>query len=430
MASAALFASAAVGGLAALSFADESYFRAIGRAPDNSLPNTAFGFSRAYGISGDGTTVVGSYNSGSAGETPFVLPLTDNRFTRLPGIGGNDRAGEARAATLTGNVIVGRLLRQGAQRAARWTRVGSGYSPTLLGPVGGVTPEIALDVSATGNVIVGSTRRTSFGSGYVAGPGAESMLLPVFLAGEDATTIFANGVSADGNEVAGFGRGGTTGNQIAVRWRKVSPSTYVANTISTGTNIRLYDSAQGISADGVFAVGSIQRPPFPSGFTTPIRAARNTTPQAVGPVGQFGLPLCRAASGDGSVIVGDWGFSGSAFIWNATDGFQFLQDVATDTYGLNLTGWHLDSATGISDDGRTIVGRGTNPFGWEEGFVLFLGVPPGGCPADWDGDDDVDSDDIVAFFRDFDSGNGDFDGDDDTDSDDIAGFFTSWEGGC
>jgi len=42
----------------------------------------------------------------------------------------------------------------------------------------------------------------------------------------------------------------------------------------------------------------------------------------------------------------------------------------------------------------------------------------------------VDSDDIVAFFRDFDSGNGDFDGDDDTDSDDIAGFFTSWEGGC
>jgi len=55
-------------------------------------------------------------------------------------------------------------------------------------------------------------------------------------------------------------------------------------------------------------------------------------------------------------------------------------------------------------------------------------TPP--CPADWDGDDDVDSDDVVAFFTDFENGEADLDGDGDTDSDDIIGFFTGFESGC
>jgi len=66
--------------------------------------------------------------------------------------------------------------------------------------------------------------------------------------------------------------------------------------------------------------------------------------------------------------------------------------------------------------------------------VSVVGVvctnPPSGCPADWDGDDDVDSDDIAAFFGGFETGDADFDGDGDTDSDDVTGFFTSFDGGC
>jgi len=62
--------------------------------------------------------------------------------------------------------------------------------------------------------------------------------------------------------------------------------------------------------------------------------------------------------------------------------------------------------------------------------TLLVAVDPPSCPADWDLDDDVDSDDIVVFFADWESGNADFDGDDDTDSDDITAFFTAWEGGC
>jgi len=58
-------------------------------------------------------------------------------------------------------------------------------------------------------------------------------------------------------------------------------------------------------------------------------------------------------------------------------------------------------------------------------------VPLGtGCPGDWDVDGDTDSDDIIAFFTDWEGGNADPDGDGDTDSDDIIEFFVSWEGGC
>jgi len=67
------------------------------------------------------------------------------------------------------------------------------------------------------------------------------------------------------------------------------------------------------------------------------------------------------------------------------------------------------------------------------GFSLLdsLVVPLGtGCPGDWDVDGDTDSDDIIAFFTDWEGGNADPDGDGDTDSDDIIEFFVSWEGGC
>lgn len=61
----------------------------------------------------------------------------------------------------------------------------------------------------------------------------------------------------------------------------------------------------------------------------------------------------------------------------------------------------------------------------------FVCVDPApDCPADWDGDNDVDSDDTLAFFAGFEAGEADFDGDFDTDSDDINGFFAAFEGGC
>jgi len=52
------------------------------------------------------------------------------------------------------------------------------------------------------------------------------------------------------------------------------------------------------------------------------------------------------------------------------------------------------------------------------------------CPADWDCDGDTDSDDIILFFGNWDSGEGDADGDGDSDSDDVVFFFGRWDSGC
>jgi subtilisin family serine protease len=52
------------------------------------------------------------------------------------------------------------------------------------------------------------------------------------------------------------------------------------------------------------------------------------------------------------------------------------------------------------------------------------------CPADWNGDQGVDGDDVIAFFADWDASDADFNRDGGTDGDDVIAFFTRWDSGC
>ncbi|NCR92026.1 MAG: hypothetical protein GPJ14_25065 [Microcystis aeruginosa G11-01] len=79
-------------------------------------------------------------------------------------------------------------------------------------------------------------------------------------------------------------------------------------------------------------------------------------------------------SDDGSVVIG-FGSSANgyeAFRWTTSGGIRSLKDVLTTDFGLNLTGWQLSRAQGISADGLTIVGYGTNPNGQYEGWIARL----------------------------------------------------------
>lgn len=82
---------------------------------------------------------------------------------------------------------------------------------------------------------------------------------------------------------------------------------------------------------------------------------------------------------DGSVIVGRIPlFGGSpyhAFIWDAADGMRDLNIVLPEEYGIDLQGWLLNSADGISEDGRVITGYGTDPQGQMEAWVVVLPEP-------------------------------------------------------
>ena len=90
---------------------------------------------------------------------------------------------------------------------------------------------------------------------------------------------------------------------------------------------------------------------------------------STGSPGFFSIAL--DVSEDGSVVVGE---SDGAFIWTPTGGIQSLQVLLTNL-GLDLTGWELSKATGISADGRTIAGHGTNPDGNTEAWIAVIPEP-------------------------------------------------------
>jgi len=141
--------------------------------------------------------------------------------------------------------------------------------------------------------------------------------------------------------------------------------------------------------------------------------------------------LVRTTPVDASIVQGFTLAVGSNGQWHrhleytllppATDGVYLLQ---LELFSTNLS---LSTSPPFyiifnqNSDGDTALSAAT----WVESNLIFPR-----CPADWDSDDDVDSDDIVAFFAAWEGGEGDIDSDSDSDSDDIVFFFSAWDAGC
>lgn len=93
------------------------------------------------------------------------------------------------------------------------------------------------------------------------------------------------------------------------------------------------------------------------------------------PGGSFGS-VATGVSADGSVVVGQSqsasGFE--VFVWDSTNGMRELDQVLTNQ-GIDLTGWTLWSAEGVSHDGLTIVGYGTNPSNAFEAWIAVIPEP-------------------------------------------------------
>jgi uncharacterized membrane protein len=177
------------------------------------LPNAAFN-SVAFGVSDDGKQVVGaaaSALSGSNSTEAFVWDATHQQMTALGDLPGGSFFSRANAISGDGQVIVGGAssTRSGAGRleAVRWISDGE---PALLSPLAaGSNSSEALDANRDGSRIVGTMELSFSDTAFLwdAESGMMRAMVDILEAdGEDLhgwRLTSATGISADGNVISG-----------------------------------------------------------------------------------------------------------------------------------------------------------------------------------------------------------------------------------
>jgi probable HAF family extracellular repeat protein len=332
--------------------------------------------SDSYAVSADGSTVVGSGLmrwTRTGGMQPLPTP---------PG----KQDGFATAVNSDGSVIVGSANANGqGSEAFEWT---DDFGYEYLGRLGPDSTPFqssgAFGVSADGSVVVGTSRLPS---GPLQPPGEDRAFRWTPASGMQSLGVLptgtysrAYGVSADGSVVVGASTINGGNGSEAFRW-----------TAATGMQ-GLGDLAGGIVASGAYAISRDGSTIVGSGFDgVEGRAVRWTQQTGMVALGQLpggtGWSQALAVSGDGSVIVGtasdpldEFGRAGTdraAFIWDAQHGMRKLQTVLETEYGLDLSGWDLGSAVGISADGRVITGKNVGGNHGITSWVAVLGTPLG-----------------------------------------------------
>jgi probable HAF family extracellular repeat protein len=222
-----------------------------------------------------------------------------------------------------------------------------------LGFLPGGNFSLASGVSANGSVVVGqangdTTSHSSFR--WTAATGMQ----PLPAAPGFDFSYGASGISADGSVIVG-----TNANKNGVlsadhAYRFTDAGGYQDLGVQPGFTRSV---ASAVSGDGQTVVGFSQLFPPPSGFGAITGAYRWT--QTTGLVPLFSdenTSYASAVNYDGSRIVG--ASNDHAVMWTSTLGSVDL-NTYLPTLGVNLTGWNLTGATGISYDGSVITGTGT-----------------------------------------------------------------------
>jgi uncharacterized repeat protein (TIGR03803 family)/probable HAF family extracellular repeat protein len=280
----------------------------LGNLPDGSLVMSA-----AYDVSADGTTVVGSGDPGGGWDTHKGWRWTQSTGMIAMGSLNGAARSEAFGVSTDGSVIVG----DGGQQAFRWTQ-------------------------STGMV----------GLGY--------------LAGYPYSRLVAS--SADCSVAAGSGYNASWTLEQSFRWTQAGGIVSLGNFSGGG-----YNFPNAMSPDGTVIAGT-------GHDSTGYPAYRWTQSTGMVRLGQLAGKTTTHPLGvtnNGAIIVGG-AYANSdqttcrAFIWDSGHGIRDLKTVLQSEYGIDLTGWTLTVAYGITPDGSVIVGQGTNPSGQLEAFRAVL----------------------------------------------------------
>ncbi|MCS7209154.1 MAG: hypothetical protein NZ874_06240 [Fimbriimonadales bacterium] len=331
------------------------------------------GRSEAYGVSADGSVVIGITRDAQGRTRAF-------RWTRATGVQPvetfpDTTHSEARGVSADGRVVVGWVNRGQGEYAFRWS-IDSGCE--LLGELA----RRAYGVSADGRVVVGWTQTGAPARTFRWTPETGVQLI------RDGF-IEAWGVSADGRTIVG--RMPDVFGAQACRWNEQ----YGLQPLGVPAN-GLQSYAYAASADGRVVVGAW----MPRGVMR-VRAFRWSEARGmhlITPDDEW-LSDARGVSADGTLVVGIAAYyaHGRAFRWSPETGAENLNEV----FGSLLTdSSHLANAFAISPDGRYIVGVGHNGTTMRhEAFLLDTWRR-----GDTNGDYRIDDADLLAVLLAFGTG--------------------------
>ncbi len=283
--------------------------------------------SRAVGVSDDGSVVVGvGVNDQTSYTDESFLWSADDGLVRLGGIGYRSGGGTygsiATAISGDGTVVVGMANVWGRPRirqfAFEWTE-------------------------ADGMSSLGELSRTTYGSSEA-------------LAVSDSRSQFS-------------GRPLVVGESDSPNGREAFTNIFGALGVLPGAT-SFESAATAVSSRGSIVTGwSSSVGGATEAFLWEFEAEMAGLGRDLGPT--CGYP--EAITGDGSVIVGYCADDDRPWIWTELNGMRLLEDEFAFG-GLDFTGWTLQRATDIADDGLTIVGWGVNPGGQPEGWIATLPV--------------------------------------------------------
>jgi probable HAF family extracellular repeat protein len=318
------------------------------------LPGGTF-YSTAYGVSADGSVVVGNGYS-NKGMEAFRWTVRGG----MVGLGFSDAA----AISADGSTVVGYRHIAGGSEPVRWMQLGGVQG---LGNIAGYECGGASGTSRDGAIIVGSCERSSAIENAAfhwtqAGEISRLEHFPATVVGSEACAV-----SSDGKVIVGVVRHSDR-SSAAFRWTAkglVELGTLPGDTVSV---------ARSVSADGSVVVGCSEK----AGNAEAFRWTQKTGMVGLGrlPGGRH-ISMAFGVSADGSTIVGysDNGHGMEAFVWDANQGMRSVRQLLLDEPGpkKNLRGWKLQTATAVSGDGSVIVGFGINPDGNKEAWMARLG---------------------------------------------------------
>lgn len=346
----------------------------------------------------------------SAGS--MIVPVNAATFHGLGMLPGGDTSfvialsGDGKVAVGNATVPVGPWSER---HSFRWTEESGLQSLGYVGRGFQLSDE-AFGVSADGSLIIGMLDTAH---AYVWSQSAGFQSLPN-LGNQTQTSTWAYGISSDGGIIVGSRT-------------DVLPSYSIFWTNADGP-IPLFDAQQwstaiAVSDDGLIVTGSIfleQQYTYRRTAVSGVQVLMNrggvfqgSSPQGMSRDGSVivgvaysdngnhremyrwttedGLVGLGVASGDidseafgvsndGDTVVGGAGpqiqnypfDTTNALIWRPEWGLRHLQDVLTNVYHLDLTGWHLTSARAVSTDGTVIVGNGFNPSGQIEAWIATI----------------------------------------------------------